>query len=701
MEQQPFNKRKRQDEESVACGPSLSSTIDALITQEATQIDAPKPYTPEESSSEDHKCEVQTLYEGPPKCQCCKNWVEEYPDDLRAAVEEQPDVKLKALIVRMRKNHGDGKPLVLDSIVVQSPLLKETLCEVFEGFSGITASLNKLVFKSPFHPFYYRWEHLERILERQKQEETRAAKFTQLLYDVLHTELHETMAEIKDHIKHRVITYPLLWALFEPGKIVVSEMENRFFIIHSCTYNSDGYVEVCSKFVDWDASRFGYRGQGICIGCFEGTRKINELSLFPIEFHPSREEAEELAVRRATTFQKFCGVHYMAHSGLVTIKYGQQQQKRHVDGRIIIDAESYFRANPGSQLVLAPLEIDSIAPKIHVADETHIEPNYHSRRGCVVGVNMDPTFESRRKSRKSASRELSPVAKKKAKKASELTREQLLLCNSMVRGFSLKLKDWCQIRVEDVYDITWNDNAFPSLMLPKGFKNLVLSFVEGQAANKTAFDDIIEGKGLGIVMLLAGNPGTGKTLTAEAVADKVKKPLYMLSAGELGKDASSVEKRLNEVLDLTEKWGAVLLFDECDVFIQERSKIDLAHNEIVAVFLRMLEYYRGILFMTSNRADTIDRAFKSRIHLTLQYPDLGKDAKSHIWRQFTRKSQSDTNLTDEDISSLAKLPLNGRQIKNVVKISTLLAGQENETLGIDQIRTVLEATGEVGNLHED
>lgn len=168
----------------------------------------------------------------------------------------------------------------------------------------------------------------------------------------------------------------------------------------------------------------------------------------------------------------------------------------------------------------------------------------------------------------------------------ELTEDQLLLCNTHVRGYSLKLKKWGHFEVTKVSDIAWNDGAFPNLMLPGGYKDLILSFVEGQASTKGKFDDLIEGKGLGLVMLLAGNPGTGKTLTAEAVADKVRRPLYILSAGELGQTADVIEKRLSSILKLTETWDAVLLFDECDVFLQERTHQNLSHNEVVAVFLR-------------------------------------------------------------------------------------------------------------------
>lgn len=173
--------------------------------------------------------------------------------------------------------------------------------------------------------------------------------------------------------------------------------------------------------------------------------------------------------------------------------------------------------------------------------------------------------------------------------ASELTDEQLLLCTTRLRGYSLKLKRWVHFEVNNISDIAWNEHAFPQLILPEGFQNLILSFVEAKSDSTLAFDDIIQGKGMGMIVLLVGTPGTGKTLTAEAVADKVKKPLYVLSAGELGQDATTVEDRLSEILELTQKWDAIVLFDECDVFLQERSTSNMAHNEIVAVFLRSVK----------------------------------------------------------------------------------------------------------------
>src|SRR5699024_6996594 len=91
--------------------------------------------------------------------------------------------------------------------------------------------------------------------------------------------------------------------------------------------------------------------------------------------------------------------------------------------------------------------------------------------------------------------------------AHDLTEEQLLICSPYVRGYSLKHKYWTKFAVINIRDISWNDTAFEEMILPAGYKDLVTSFVEAQTTDKFLFDDIIQGKGQGVIMLLVGNPG--------------------------------------------------------------------------------------------------------------------------------------------------------------------------------------------------
>jgi SpoVK/Ycf46/Vps4 family AAA+-type ATPase len=168
-------------------------------------------------------------------------------------------------------------------------------------------------------------------------------------------------------------------------------------------------------------------------------------------------------------------------------------------------------------------------------------------------------------------------------------------------------------------------------------------------------------------------PGVGKTLTAESVSEHMKVPLYMMSAGDLGIDPSGIEDTLNTVMDMVAKWNAVLLLDEADVFLEARSAHDLERNKMVSIFLRVLEYYEGILFLTTNRINNIDDAFHSRIHLTLNYPNLSVEARKTIWNTFLG---SETSIKANELDSLSAINLNGRQIKNTIKTAQMLARSE-------------------------
>ena len=270
-----------------------------------------------------------------------------------------------------------------------------------------------------------------------------------------------------------------------------------------------------------------------------------------------------------------------------------------------------------------------------------------------------------------------------------LTDKELLLCVPYVRGYALKTKKWLNFFVNVVQPITFSTSAFSSLVLPAEQKELILAFVESQVRNKDKFDDIIAGKGRGMILLLSGPPGVGKTLTAESVAENMQVPLYMMSAGDLGLDPSGIEDSLSTILEMVAKWNAVLLLDEADVFLEQRDTHDLERNKLVSIFLRMVEYYEGVLFLTTNRIKNIDDAFHSRIHVAMRYPELTCDSRRKIWARFVEEGGN--GLTQADLAELAREELNGRQIKNVLKTARMLATRWDErgVVGLEHVRKVL------------
>ena len=116
----------------------------------------------------------------------------------------------------------------------------------------------------------------------------------------------------------------------------------------------------------------------------------------------------------------------------------------------------------------------------------------------------------------------------------------------------------------------------------------------------------------------------------------------------------------------------VVLFDESDVFLEERSQADLKRNALVSVFLRVLEYYDGILILTSNRVGTFDEAFKSRVQLALHYPAIDEQGRGEIWHDFIQDlerqgANANYDLLKHKIGVLTRDSLNGRQIRNSIR----------------------------------
>jgi AAA+ superfamily predicted ATPase len=249
--------------------------------------------------------------------------------------------------------------------------------------------------------------------------------------------------------------------------------------------------------------------------------------------------------------------------------------------------------------------------------------------------------------------------------------------------------------------VVWNLDAFSKLVMDTRKRNLIHSLVKSHRNGAETFDDVVSGKGKGLVGLLSGNPGVGKTLTAEVIAEVTKRPLYMLSAGELGTQVADVEKKLDMVLEVTRQWGCVLLIDEADVFLQERDGLDLERNAMVSVFLRRLEYFQGVLIMTTNRKRTIDAAFDSRIHFKLHYADLSTESRASIWKNCLDNLPSGitkSDMKEEDFKTLSGLKLNGRQIKNAVACAVSIAIEEKTSLTLEGIQTILDMVVDTDDL---
>lgn len=236
-----------------------------------------------------------------------------------------------------------------------------------------------------------------------------------------------------------------------------------------------------------------------------------------------------------------------------------------------------------------------------------------------------------------------------------------------VRLFCLETKSYVYGDIDDVFACEFDTDAMNRLYLPDDMQS-ILQKVFNTPIEKM-FGDLLKGKHGGVVILASGDPGVGKTLTAEIYAETTQRPLYVLELGELGTKAAEVEERLQRVFARVTRWNAVLQFDECEIFLAKRGT-DLERSAIVGIFLRLLDYYRGLLFLTTNRPEVLDEAILSRVMLKLDYPHLDQDTRIQIWQ--TMFSMAGLRMESDDFSWLAEIDLNGRQIRNITRLTKIL-----------------------------
>lgn len=167
-----------------------------------------------------------------------------------------------------------------------------------------------------------------------------------------------------------------------------------------------------------------------------------------------------------------------------------------------------------------------------------------------------------------------------------------------------------------------------------------------------------------------------------------------MGAGDLGTDASVLDARLQRVFELATSWKAIVLIDEADVFLEERSLHDLERNAMVAVFLRHLEYYPAILFLTTNRVKAFDEAFLSRIHVALHFHGLSVEARRSVWTAFLGKVGvkigPQGGISEEELKKLIERDVNGRQVKNATRTANSLALSRGESLRYKHLTEVLD-----------
>ncbi|TBU57514.1 P-loop containing nucleoside triphosphate hydrolase protein [Dichomitus squalens] len=558
----------------------------------------------------------------------------------RPATVEKISRKKPILLVKRRiDSRGQLEGTVIE---IHHEGLQALLAEINRGVKGLdltskTPSVSRELFFHSRAQLVERGRTLEASHQPQDQDLMDGIKAALRLIE---EDLADTIKDFNLLVSKKQITYAYLWALFPPNCYVhgYDSATDQHFVAHAKAsqyrYTREGnYLEIQCDIIVHDATEFGLAEYEFKIPQFSGAYSILELPVCPLDYYPDSAALREKAISRGKVYANL-RMHFYQHQGIATLCVGNARLRLVTNERVMVDVESFFR--------------------------------YQARASFARTVD----------------RRLNPE---------ELSDLELMICTPVLLGFCFNTKSWGAFAIDRITEVAWSDEPFERLVLPKRHKLLIQSLVTQHASRPAGFDDIVADKGRGLVGLLCGNPGCGKTLTAEAVAEITRKPLYTVSAGELGTTPEDTDGHLRRILRLGERWDAVVLLDEADVFLQERDKTDVSRNALVSIFLRQVEYHPGILIFTTNLIQQMDPAFESRIHFCVKYADLDFASRKKVWQTFLSKAGvADTAIGERDLSHLAKHPLNGRQIKNIVSTARSIASSESSALAPSHVQTVLE-----------
>ncbi|KAH0536897.1 hypothetical protein FGG08_006268 [Glutinoglossum americanum] len=497
--------------------------------------------------------------------------------------------------------------------------------------------------------------------------------------------------------KNPKVQFQDLWHLFEPGTFVFSRKGpqtlwrvrqatgGRHYLsgdtssIRPNTAKASEFTLDC-YYIDFDGKEWGPCQHRFGIRPFEGWREVTSLDLYPVRYGETSPALLAKLNARGKNFVEASGIRHMYCKGRTLIRSpaGRAMFKvshpEDVDSPVMVDFDRTLQFNPEWRPELSwsdTCESDGRETRemtLHEFVECGDYGNCSSVFCCTnENIVKDYTWDRQRSSDFHEEREKSNENNQTEK--AEILQEEWKLLPNRVFGFILRSRKWASLRMDDLSPVKEEKDGFKNLKLPPGHDRVVLGLVQTHFRRRENMN-LSEDEGLGF--------------------DLVK------AKGDLGMTPTQVEQTLELNFQLAQSWGCVLLLDEADVFLAERAKADVKRNALVSVFLRALEYYTGILFLTTNRVGTIDEAFRSRIHVSLLYPPLDWGQTKAIWEH-----NLDTIIKHKDIavdkqevlvyaeslykSQVAshKVGWNGRQIRNAFQTAVALAEYDSIELATD------------------
>lgn len=280
-----------------------------------------------------------------------------------------------------------------------------------------------------------------------------------------------------------------------------------------------------------------------------------------------------------------------------------------------------------------------------------------------------------------------------------------MCCSPYCYCYALDINSWIVCLTDHISDIIYDKNPLSTISCDNIKLDMIVKIIKQHLINERSSKPIIiNNRNRGKIFLLHGPPGCGKTMTSEIVAEYFKLPLLNVNLGDLYSTPANFSEKLKENFELAQRWNAIMLIDEADTIMQQRDN-NMKNNVYTSIFLKEIEFYTGIIFMTTNRLQIIDEAFRSRISLIVKYNQLDAKGREFICDSIMKKLQLASTTVKNMVVSAEHL--NGRDILNILQNyhaisadSTPMMSDDNDDSVID-LTTITIMNGLIGSTKSD
>ncbi|SPO07769.1 related to TOB3 (member of AAA-ATPase family) [Cephalotrichum gorgonifer] len=481
------------------------------------------------------------------------------------------------------------------------------------------------------------------------------------------TEIIPLHARFDDSSAERV-KFDQLWSLYRPGDLIYMPSSGEtggryhevwriyrtkapepetttqsskweFFADDLQGNDSDSKFKISAYYVDHDGSKFGAVRRKFEIESFVGEREITSLEVYPIRYRQGYQQLLGELREQGQKFVDFLDNRHQQYSAwtltrnppsettepddeiLQDERYDSMRHPEFLESDVIVDLTEAYQSMPTWRPNFHQLALNKSIRCEVSDDELPIQHWFDGSRQTLAYtqnelIQKTDGVEARQRRDNLAADVFLRCRVKGSRmfetnpEALSLTQSDLVLVPKRMFAYALRERRFMPIDLNFLNPVRREKGVFDNLRIQEEYKDVVN----------------------GLVMSHFQRKDLERRYAEEAVAMENRKPLFVITCGDLGLTPGNVESSLKNVFRLAHLWNCVLLLDEADVFLSQRSKSDMKRNALVSVFLRVLEYYNGLLFLTTNRVGTIDEAFKSRIHLSLYYPPLDRAQTRDIFR---------------------------------------------------------------------